>query len=110
MSRVYENGDCVSRENDRKRWSDDNYCQLKESMPVKIAGRLTSGSTHQPDEPQLISFYGLAPEALKKAGSWLPFFSCMPDTQHIDLGFLDFVSHLVMVHQDAANLTRFELF
>jgi len=32
MSRVYENGDCVSRENDCKRWSDDNYCQLKGCM------------------------------------------------------------------------------
>lgn len=33
----------------------------------------------------------------------------MPDTQHIDLGLLDFVAHLVMSDQNAANLARFEL-
>jgi hypothetical protein len=37
-------------------------------------------------------------EALKKASSQLPFFFCMPDKQHIDIGFPDFVAHLVMVH------------
>ncbi len=33
----------------------------------------------------------------------------MPDTQNIDLGFMDFVAHLVMTRRDAANLTRSEL-
>ena len=70
---------------------------------------LSACYTHQPDEPQLISFYGLVLGA-QKAGSRLPFFSRMPDTQHIDIGFPDFVADLVMVHQDAANLTRIELF
>jgi len=49
-------------------------------------------------------------EELKGLGIRSSVFSCMPDTQHIDLGFPDFVAHLVIVHQDVANLTRFELF
>lgn len=55
MSRRYENGDCVLGENGRKRWGNDNYCQLKESMPVKIAGRLTSEGFNKEKLPHNIS-------------------------------------------------------
>src|SRR5208283_140985 len=40
----------------------------------------------------------------------LSVFPRMPQTQHVDGRFLDFVSHLVMPCEDASNLARLEFF
>jgi hypothetical protein len=45
-----------------------------------------------------------------KAASQLSTFPRIPQAQHVDGRFLDFVAHLVMPHEDAANLARLELF
>ena len=40
---------------------------------------------------------------------FLPILACVPNSQHIDRRFLDFVAHLVLADQEAADFAGVEL-